>query len=129
MFYLVIDLVLNSYGLLPSVLIILNLKSKNYLNLGLTVFLLIFFLYDIKFGIIFLLLFYFYNRFFLSINTFFKDIVFLVIFLIITTNDNFLLYFLFNIPFYFASYIFSKKSINISKARKIWIRKKKYLQE
>lgn len=133
MFFLLADMLLNTYFLLPSMLILLNLKSKNYFSVSLTLFIITFFIYNKIVGFVFLGFYILYQKVLKNLNIFLKDIMFLSIFLLFTKifyqNESVILYFLFNVPFYFTSYIFSKKSINFIEMRKKWTQKKKYLQE
>lgn len=109
MIYLLIDLLVNRFTLLPLCMSILTLKIKNKYEIVLFLFFIGFVFYDLKIMLIFFVMYLLYQFSFKNINYFFKDIIFLTFFLVISniffTGNNIILCFLFNVVIYFVYYI------------------------
>lgn len=114
MFFLFIDLIVNKYFLLPSFLIVLNLKSNNYYAHLITLFIIIFVLNSYYLGLVYIFLCILYKYLFKLMFPFFKDMLFLCLFLIILNNNSFFITIFYNFPFLLISNIYFNKSICIS---------------
>lgn len=117
MIYLYIDLILNSFLFLPSCLIILNLKNKNIYEFILFI-MFIYIIFGPYLAILLIILKGLYKVVLKGYDSFFKDMVFLFIFLLYLSIfhyfDSIFLYLFYNISFYYSFNFFTKNKLDFS---------------
>ena len=101
--------------MLPSYLIILNLKDKNIFNIILFLYLL-FITNGLYIVIVFIILYILYKYIFNILNDYYKDIIFLILFLIIvyfnTGSISYFIILFYNVFIYLVWYILKYIKIN-----------------